>query len=341
MPAIISRRAATGRVAASRGPFWFTVTTGRVGRLATIITLLLTAALTAGCTVTVGARDTVDPARVSAALTRWLQDRSPEVRVGSITCPRGVKLTAGGTFQCTADMEGAQLPITVTLTHVDTDKGEYDVSFEPAKALINTDKLVENLQSNLPVKVGFDLASATVDCGTPRVRVVEVGGEIECTVSKGDARHVVRAVIEDVDGTGHFELADPPPPRPEVATGKVGDKLTVYDELGAPQLEVTVTRVKFSKGDEFASPERGLFMGAYVKAHALADEQYPYNVYARVGGQLYEQAVAGFAFEPLLEPVPLNKGERASGWALFDVPTRHGQLVLRDLDEKTVGVWKY
>jgi len=109
----------------------------------------------------------------------------------------------------------------------------------------------------------------------------------------------------------------------------------------AELLEVTITRVKFSKGDEFAPPERGLFMGAHVKAHALADDQYPYNLYARVRGQLYEQAVAGFAFEPLLEPVPLNKDDRASGWALFDVPTRHGQLVLRDLDEKTVGVWKY
>jgi hypothetical protein len=342
MPATISRRAATGRPISTSGtPLWFTVSTGRVGRLATIITLLLAAALLAGCTVTVGGRDTVDPARVSASLTRWLQARSPDVRVGSITCPGGVKLTAGGTFQCTADMEGAQLPITVTLTHVDTDKGEYDVSFKPAKALINTDKVVEDLRSNLPIKVAFDLASATIDCGTPRVRVVEVGETIECTVSKGDARHVVRAVIEDVDGTGHFELADPPPPRPEVATGKVGDKLTVYDEFGDAQLEVTITRVKFSKGDEFAPPERGLFMGAHVKAHALADDQYPYNLYARVRGQLYEQAVAGFAFEPLLEPVPLNKDDRASGWALFDVPTRHGQLVLRDLDEKTVGVWKY
>jgi hypothetical protein len=325
-------------------PLWFTTTTGRVGRLVTIITqLLLAAALVASCsaTVTVGARDTVDSARVSASLTRWLKEQVSDVRVGSIACPREVKLTAGGSFECTADMEGAQLPVTVTLTHVDTNKGEYDVRFEPAKALINTDKVVEDLRSNLPIKFNLKLVSPTVDCGTPRVRVVEVGGTIECTVSKGDARHVVRAVIEDVDGSGHFELADPPPPRPEVATGKLGDKLTVYDEFGDAQLEVTITRVKFSKGDEFARPERGLYMGAHLKAHALADDQYAYNLYAKVGGHLYDQAIAGFAFEPLLEPVPLNKDERTAGWALFDVPTRHGQLVLRDLDEKTVAIWKY
>jgi Domain of unknown function (DUF4333) len=319
-----------------------------VGRLVTIITLLA-AALTAGCTITIGARDTVDPARdtvdparVSAALTRWLQDVSPDVRVGSISCPGGIKLTEGRTFACTADMEGALLPITVTLTHVDTEEGQYDIRFEPAKALVNTDKVVEDLQSNLPFKVDFDLASATVDCGTPRVRVVEVGGTIECTVSKGDARHVVRVVIEDVAGTGHYELADSPPPRPEVATGKVGDKLTVYDELGDAQLEVTITRVKLTRGDEFERPQRGLYVGAHVKAHALADDQYVFNFYARVRGRLYDQAITGsLAFDPPLEAAMLNKGERAAGWLVFDLPARHGQLVLRDLDEQTVAIWKY
>jgi Domain of unknown function (DUF4333) len=308
MPATTNRRAATGQpIATSRAPLWFTVTTGRVGRLVRMITLLLAAVLAASCsaTVTVGARDTVDPARVSASLTTWLKDRYPDVQVGGIACPSGVKLTVGRTFECTADMEGAQLPITVTLTHVD--KEDYTSNFKLTKALIYTDKVIEELRSNLPVKVNFEPASATVDCGTPRVRVVEVGGTIECTVAKGDARHVVRVVIEDVAGKGHFELANQPPPRPAVATGKVGDTLTVFDEFGAAQLEVTITRVKFSKGDQLDRPRRGLYMGGHVKAHALADDQYPYDLYARVGGHLYEQAIAGFAFEPLLEPVPLNK----------------------------------
>jgi hypothetical protein len=30
-----------------------------------------------------------------------------------------------------------------------------------------------------------------------------------------------------------------------------------------------------------------------------------------------------------------------SGWLVFDVPDRHGQLELRDLDEHTVGAWTY
>jgi hypothetical protein len=31
-----------------------------------------------------------------------------------------------------------------------------------------------------------------------------------------------------------------------------------------------------------------------------------------------------------------RSGERASGWLVFDVPARHGQLVPRDLDAHTV-----
>ena len=43
----------------------------------------------------------------------------------------------------------------------------------------------------------------------------------------------------------------------------------------------------------------------------------------------------------LLDLATLDSGERASGWLVFDVPARHGQLVLRDLDKLTVGVWTY
>ena len=346
MPATTNRRAATGQpIATSPTTLWFTVTTGRMGPLVTITTLLLAAVMVASCsaTVTVGAPHytTVNPAAMSAKITRSLQARYPDVRVGSTTCPGGVKLTVGGSFQCTR--RHGRRP---TTHHGDPDArghrhGGLGRQLQAGQGLINTDRVVEDLRSNLPVKVAFDLTSATVDCGTPRVRVVEVGGTIECTVTKGDARHVVRMVIEDVAGTGHFELANQPPPRPAVATGKLGDKLTVYDDFGAAQLEVTITQVKFSRGDELDRPQRGLYMGAQVKAHALADDQYLYDLYARVGGHLYEQAIAGFAFEPPLEPVPLNKGERTAGWALFDVPARHGQLVLRDLDDKTIGVWTY
>jgi hypothetical protein len=307
-----------------------------------MITLLLAAALLAGCSarVTIGGSDTVDPAKTADTISRKLREQVPDVRVGSVVCPKGVKLREGVTFQCTADVAGGQLPVTVTLSHVNTDKGAYDYDFKWAKALIDTDKAVEGIQSRLPEQA----VNATVDCGTPGARVVEVGGTVECTVSLGGKHQVVRAVVDNVDGTVHFEPATVwPLTPPKVVTGRIGDKLTVYDEAGDAQLEVTVTRLKFSSGDEFDQPEHGLYMGAYVKAQALADGQDLIDIYAMVGGHNYNgDAITGStAFDPSLDPVPLNTGERASGWLVFDVPARHGQLVLRDLDEHKVAVWTY
>jgi hypothetical protein len=166
---------------------------------------------------------------------------------------------------------------------------------------------------------------------------------------------VAPAVVDTFGGTetsepvptlGATETLEPVPelrpPPPKVATGRIGDKLTVHDEFGDAQLEVTVTRVRFTTGDAFNQPQRGRYLGAYVKAHALADDQFLVNLYARVGRQLYDQAIASpLAFDPPLGAPMLNKGEHAAGWLVFDVPARHGQLVLRNLDDHTVATWKY
>jgi Domain of unknown function (DUF4333) len=341
MPAITSRKAAThGPTATPHTLFRSPAREGQAGRLLTMITLLLAAALLAGCTarVTFGRR-TVDQASTADAISRKLREQVPDVRVGSVACPKGVKLAEGVTFQCTADVAGAQLPVTVTLGHVDTDKGAYNYNFKWTKAIIDTDKIVNGIQARLPVEA----ANATVDCGTPRTRVVEVGGAIECTISNGNKRQVVRAVVEKVDGTVQLPATVWPLTPPKVVTGRIGDKLTVYDERGDAQLEVTVTRLKFSTGDQFDQPQRGLYMGAYVKAKALADGQDLIDIYAIVGGHHYngDAIIGSSAFDPSLDPVPLNADEQTSGWLVFDVPARHGELVLRDLDGHKVGAWKY
>jgi hypothetical protein len=137
-------------------------------------------------------------------------------------------------------------------------------------------------------------------------------------------------------------VPEPRSPSPKVATGKVGDTLTAYDQSGTAQLKVTVVRVKFSTGDEVDQPEHGLFLGAYVTAHAVSDEQEVLDLVALVGGRIYEETITvSTAFDPSLDVLPFNQGERAAGWLVFDVPARHGKLVMRDLDEHQVGVWTY
>jgi hypothetical protein len=139
---------------------------------------------------------------------------------------------------------------------------------------------------------------------------------------------------------------EPATTQPKVAVGRVGDRLTAYDEFGTARLELTVTRVKFWAGDQFDQPQHGLYMGAYVKVHALAAEQDPpwQDSYALAGGHHYpgDAITSSTAFEPPLEPITLNQDQGTSGWLVFDVPARHGQLVLRDpLNERSLGIWKY
>jgi hypothetical protein len=138
---------------------------------------------------------------------------------------------------------------------------------------------------------------------------------------------------------------EPATTEPTVAAGSLGDQVVVSDEFGDAQVEVTVTKVKFSTGDEFEQPEHGLFMGAYVRVRALADEQIAedIDISALVGGHRYAGDVVSLlrAFDPPLDYL-LDKGQRAAGWLVFDVPARHGRLVLRDLiDGYQLAVWKY
>jgi hypothetical protein len=140
---------------------------------------------------------------------------------------------------------------------------------------------------------------------------------------------------------------EPATTEPTVAAGRIGDRVTVFDEFGDAQFEVTVTKVKFSTGDEFEQPERGLFMGAYVRVSALADEQDTSSaaeMSALVGGHRYEGDLISLlpAFDPPLDYVVLDNGQQAAGWLVFDVPARHGRLVLRDIiDGYQLAVWKY
>jgi len=282
---------------------------------------------------------TIDPARIEATLGRDVKEKNPGLRVGAVACPDDIKTIMGATFQCTAEVEGVHVPLKVTVTEADASRGTFKADWKPTKALLDTDKAVEQIQARLPVEA----ANATVDCGTPRVRVVEVDGTINCTVSLGSRRQVVHTVVDDVEGTVHFEPATVWPLTRKVATGRIGDKMTLSNEAGEAQLEVTVTRLKFSAGDQFDQPQHGLYMGAYMKVHALADEQDILDMSALVGGHQYSGDAIAFstAFEPYLDYVTLNTGERASGWLVFDVPARHGQLVLRDLDGPKLAVWKY
>jgi hypothetical protein len=135
VPAIISRTVASRGLTPTLRTLVRFPASGGHGRLLSIVTLLLGAALLAGCSTSVtigGGSDTVDSARIADAISKQLREIIPDAGVRSVTCPKGVKVAEGATFQCTADVDAGQLPIDVTLSHVNTDTGEYEYHFEPA-----------------------------------------------------------------------------------------------------------------------------------------------------------------------------------------------------------------
>ena len=147
---------------------------------------------------------TIDPARIEDELGSDLKEALPDLRVGGVACPEGIKTVEGATLQCTAEVEGAQAPFTVTVSEVDASEGTYNTDWKPTKAILVINRAVTHLKSQLQDQA----PNATVDCGAAPVRVVEVGGAIECIISEGSDRLVVRGVVEDADGTVRFEQQD-------------------------------------------------------------------------------------------------------------------------------------
>lgn len=171
-------------------------------RLVTRITLMLGAAILAGCSFGLSTgSDTLDPDKVEAKISEQLTKQQPNLPVSSVTCPDGIKPVQGATLECTAHVDGAQWPIGVTITNVDLGSGNFTFDLKHTKALLIVEGIVESIKASARDQ-GFP--NADVDCGTEPYRVVEVGGAIECTVTAGGEQQVIRAVAE-ADGGVHFE----------------------------------------------------------------------------------------------------------------------------------------
>jgi hypothetical protein len=158
-----------------------------------------------------------------------------------------------------------------------------------------------------------------------------------------EASQVAPTVVDSPEDSVTEEPVPMGPPA-KVATGRIGDRLTMVDHSGTAQLQVTVTRLKFSRGDQVLQPEHGWHMGVHVEAHALADAQDLF-ISARVDGREYSDLweITWGGFDPLLDldELSLNKGERVAGWLVLDVPGRHGQLVLHNQWTHKLAVWTY
>ncbi len=139
----------------------------------------------------------VGTADVERLLVSTQKRKSPKLRVGTATCPDQVRLANGTRFTCTVLIEGTKAAYSVTLRDVDAAGTGGRFALEPAKPIIDVTRIVSLIRSKLqPTARG-----AAVRCGATKVRVVEVGGTIGCTITKGDAVQKVTAEVKDLKGT--------------------------------------------------------------------------------------------------------------------------------------------
>jgi Protein of unknown function (DUF3592) len=225
---------------------------------------------------------------------------------------RTVTFTSGLGFSVRQPRIGSAVP--VRYRHDDPEQAEIDRAY------------LWMVPAAPPLLAGVGLLVAAGVAFTDEPRVAPAAEESQ----------VAPTVVDSPDDSVTEEPVPTEPPPAKVATGRIGDRLTVTDRTGKAQLEITVTRVEFSGG----------LLSVHVEAHALADEQH-LILAALVDGHYYDELVMGVSsagFQPMLglDELSLSRGERVAGWLELDVPSGHGRLVLRDetLQHK-VAVWTY
>jgi hypothetical protein len=139
----------------------------------------------------------VGTADVERLLVSTQRRTSPNLEVGAASCPDQVRLANGTRFTCTVLIEGTRAPYAVTLRDVDAAKATGRFALAPAKPIIDVSRVVALIRSRLRATA----RAATVRCGTAKVRVVEVGASIACTITLGDTVQKVTARVQDLKGT--------------------------------------------------------------------------------------------------------------------------------------------
>ncbi|MFN2503417.1 MAG: DUF4333 domain-containing protein [Acidimicrobiales bacterium] len=137
----------------------------------------------------------VDTEEVEGILLQRQKERYPSLKFGQATCPNGILARSGETFECSVTVEGQPARFRVTIAEVVGERARYE--FRPVRAVVDVLTVTVFLKSRLEEAWRM----ATVDCGPAKVRVLDVGGVIECTASNGTAIRHIQAVVEDRDGT--------------------------------------------------------------------------------------------------------------------------------------------
>jgi Domain of unknown function (DUF4333) len=149
---------------------------------------------------------TLDAKSAAQAISNNLAD-STGLPTPKVTCPSGIEVKPGGTFDCTTVLEGQPLTVHGNLTD---SKGGFTV--KPAAAILIVAKAVSAIVANVQATSG----TAAVDCGARSVLIEAPGQTFLCTAAAGGVTRIVTVTVTDIQGNVSFQLGpvgtgSPPP----------------------------------------------------------------------------------------------------------------------------------
>jgi hypothetical protein len=148
-----------------------------------------------------------DPAAVDGIRTQLVEDqrrRYPSLTIGAAVCADGApESTPGAAVTCTVDVEGVAVPFTVTFlgSDAETEGGGDSYEFRSAKPILEVEAIVADIRRQASEQLDVSPERLTVDCGAQKVHVVDVGGQIACSVNDGRTTRRLAVVVTDARGS--------------------------------------------------------------------------------------------------------------------------------------------
>lgn len=114
-------------------------------------------------------RGSASAASAAAFLRDKQSEATPDLRVGSTTCPRG-RYRVGDVVVCRMELEDASVQYRVEVT------GERNLRIRPTTPIIDTDRAEALAEGAQP--------GTSAECGLPRVRQLDVGDRFSCRAGR-------------------------------------------------------------------------------------------------------------------------------------------------------------
>jgi hypothetical protein len=138
---------------------------------------------------------TLNTAEAERQITQLTEDQAG-VAPTDVSCPADIEAEAGGSFACSASLDGQ--PIAFTLTQTD-DNGNVEITSD--NTFVDVATVEASLNDQLGAEAGVEVVS-TCDAGGHSVLVDGIGTPISCTVANAEDASDSVEVTATVDESG-------------------------------------------------------------------------------------------------------------------------------------------